>query len=528
MLKKPPFFFIFVSLFVIKFANAQIGTDRLDSTYQIIHKQKDSPQKVDALLKISAKDYKNLRPDILEEALDIAGNIYYIDGIARAYDLKGFKERKKNNFTKSVEFHKRALSFFEKSIDTSAKINCIHNLSVSLRKLNFDKEAYKYYIQALDLANKIHDSSQIAKIYNGIGNVYVNTEEYDKALFYFQKSYDIELKNKNLKGQDYNLANIGEVFIFKNQMDSAHYYLNKTLALEKLIYKPDELGIVYNLMGKLYKKEGKCKKSIEYYDKALPMLEKKNIQRYIANSLINKGVCQTNLGYYKKGLKNIMKGISLAEQIKSVENISLGHAAMVNYYNRQKKYKQALEAYKKAANYHNQIVNLNTKQSILTTQVIYETKEKDEMIKKLASEKELEKKHSKQNFLRLIYTSLGSGALIIFLYMFFRLRRKNVDLELAHKNAEIQNYVMKIKEMERKIKSGKTESEEELKERLRKLGLTEREIDVLKLISEGFNNDEIAGKMYISKNTVKSHIKNIYIKLDVKNRIQAIKKIEQA
>jgi ATP/maltotriose-dependent transcriptional regulator MalT len=528
MFKKILVFLILLNLSYTTIINAQPVPDPLDNLYEVIHKQKDTPQKVDALLNISAKDYKNLRPDILEEALEIAGKIYYIDGIAKAFDLKGLKERRKNNFLKSVEYHKRALSFFEKSTDTTAKINCIHNLSVSLRKLNFDKEAYKHYIQALDLANKIHDSAQIAMIYNGIGNVYVNTEEYDKALYYFKKSYELEQKRKNLKGQDYNLANIGEVYMLKNQMDSAHYYLDKTLALEKIIYKPDNLGVIYNLMGLLYKKEGKCKQSIEYYNKALPLLEKKNIKRYMANSLINKGICQTNIGLYKQGLKNIKDGIALSEEIKSVENISLGHRAMVNYYTKQNKYKEALEAYKKATDYHNKIVNLNTKQSILTTQVIYETKEKDEKIKKLALEKELEKKHSKQNFLRLIYTTLGSGVLIVFLYLFFRLRRKNVDLELAHKNAEIQNYVMKIKEMESKIREGKTQTKEELKEKLRKLGLTEREIDVLKLISEGFNNDEIAEKMFISKNTVKSHIKNIYVKLDVKNRIQAIKKIQQA
>jgi len=528
MTKKIPFLLIIFIFSVFQISIAQQTKDRLDSVYQVIHKEENSPKKVDALLKISRKDYYDLRPDILEEALEIAGKIYYIDGIAKAYNLKGLKERKKNNFIKSVEYHKRALSFLEKSSDTATKINCIHNLSVSLRKLNFDKEAYKYYIQALDLAKKINDSTQIAMIYNGIGNVYVDTEEYDKALFFFKKSYQIELEKKNLKGQDYNLANIGEVFILKNQLDSAHYYLDKTLALEKLIYKPSELGIIYNLMGKLYKKEGNCSNSIEYYNKALPLLEKKNIKRYIANSLINKGICLTYLKRYKEALDNIKKGLSIAEELKSAENISLGYSAMVDYYSKQNKHKQALDAYKKASDYHNKFVNLNTKKSILTTQVIYETKEKDEQIKKLAIEKDLEKKHSKKNFLRLIYTILGSSVLIIFLYLFFRLRRKNIDLELAHKNAEIQNYIMKIKEMEDQMESGKTESKEKIKEKLYKIGLTDREIKVLKLISEGFNNDEIAQQLFISKNTVKSHIKNIYIKLDVKNRIQAIKKIKLA
>jgi LuxR family transcriptional regulator, maltose regulon positive regulatory protein len=52
--------------------------------------------------------------------------------------------------------------------------------------------------------------------------------------------------------------------------------------------------------------------------------------------------------------------------------------------------------------------------------------------------------------------------------------------------------------------------------------LTEREIEVLKLIEAGCSNQEIAEKLIISLTTVKRHISNIYTKLDVKSRTQAI------
>lgn len=51
--------------------------------------------------------------------------------------------------------------------------------------------------------------------------------------------------------------------------------------------------------------------------------------------------------------------------------------------------------------------------------------------------------------------------------------------------------------------------------------LTEREIEILKLITEGKTNFEIAKNMNISIHTVKAHITNILIKMDVKYRIQA-------
>jgi LuxR family maltose regulon positive regulatory protein len=52
--------------------------------------------------------------------------------------------------------------------------------------------------------------------------------------------------------------------------------------------------------------------------------------------------------------------------------------------------------------------------------------------------------------------------------------------------------------------------------------LTAREVEVLKLIEAGYSNQEIAEMLVISFTTVKRHISNIYTKLDVKSRTQAI------
>jgi LuxR family maltose regulon positive regulatory protein len=52
--------------------------------------------------------------------------------------------------------------------------------------------------------------------------------------------------------------------------------------------------------------------------------------------------------------------------------------------------------------------------------------------------------------------------------------------------------------------------------------LSERELEVLQLIAEGLTNPEIASKLYLSLNTVKVHTRNIYGKLGVNNRTQAV------
>ena len=55
--------------------------------------------------------------------------------------------------------------------------------------------------------------------------------------------------------------------------------------------------------------------------------------------------------------------------------------------------------------------------------------------------------------------------------------------------------------------------------------LSEREKEVVALVKEGKTNKEIATKLYISHNTVKKHLQNIYRKYGVKNKIQLVQKL---
>ena len=57
--------------------------------------------------------------------------------------------------------------------------------------------------------------------------------------------------------------------------------------------------------------------------------------------------------------------------------------------------------------------------------------------------------------------------------------------------------------------------------------LSARELDTLKLIAENLMNQEIADKLFISVNTVKTHLKNINLKLGVMNRAEAVTKAKE-
>ena len=54
------------------------------------------------------------------------------------------------------------------------------------------------------------------------------------------------------------------------------------------------------------------------------------------------------------------------------------------------------------------------------------------------------------------------------------------------------------------------------------LGITPRELEILELIAQGLSNREIAEKLFVSENTVKTHSSRVFDKLGAKRRTQAV------
>jgi two-component system, NarL family, response regulator LiaR len=104
----------------------------------------------------------------------------------------------------------------------------------------------------------------------------------------------------------------------------------------------------------------------------------------------------------------------------------------------------------------------------------------------------------------IIFTALG-------IWLALKLTKPKIHTVLVEKEVYVQNtgsFVLNETEMAR-------------------LGLSKRELEVLQLMAEGFSNGEIAARLFVSLNTVKTHASNLFIKLDVSRRTQAIEKAKR-
>lgn len=68
----------------------------------------------------------------------------------------------------------------------------------------------------------------------------------------------------------------------------------------------------------------------------------------------------------------------------------------------------------------------------------------------------------------------------------------------------------------------KEETREIDQQKIKSLEISDREYEVLQLISKGFSNKEIADQLFLTESTIKTHVSNLLVKLDAKRRTQAV------
>ena len=64
--------------------------------------------------------------------------------------------------------------------------------------------------------------------------------------------------------------------------------------------------------------------------------------------------------------------------------------------------------------------------------------------------------------------------------------------------------------------------------RIERLGITPRELEILQAIADGLSNREIAEKLFVSENTVKTHSSRLFVKLDARRRTQVVQRAKEA
>ena len=126
-----------------------------------------------------------------------------------------------------------------------------------------------------------------------------------------------------------------------------------------------------------------------------------------------------------------------------------------------------------------------------------------------------------------VFSSLIIALLVLFKLSEYSYLSGNLNIELLFSAIAVVFFVIGIYINKKSRTEKSRETVEVDKEKLESLGISKREYEVLLHIVTGLSNKEIGNKLHVSESTVKTHVSNLLVKLDVKRRTQAIQKAKE-
>lgn len=439
--------------------------------------------------------------------------------IITALEALIFLQKQEDNYNKALELSDKAIKIAHSVNDTFQWANALNNKGNIFKDMFLFNRAIDSYFKAFDLWEITKDSSGLAIAYGSIANAYYFEGDYKKSLEFNFKKLSIINNTANLWEKIKTINNVALSYNHLNMADSALYYMKKSLNISLKMNYPEGIANTYNNMASAFWGLGETDSTLFYSSKAIAIAENINSSN-LAKFKLTRALALDRQKKYLPALNLAKDAYNLANQKKDNHILSEASFLLSEVYNHLGKRELAYPFLIEHLKLKDSISNMEYMRKVtrLDIQHEYETKQRETQyeIDMLAKNNRISAAQLQKARILLIALILLSFALVSISTLLIR----NKNHRIEQMNLEIRNYLFQLE----KRKAG-SKDEDTVNELAENYGLTHREKEIMELIATGIGNEEIAEKLFVSKNTIKFHIKNIFIKLDVKNRVQALQKM---
>lgn len=438
---------------------------------------------------------QSLQKRILDKAYLKVSNTY--EAIGEVYFLQG-------DYVKSIENHTNSLRLREVFSGPNTIAICYNNIGANYFRLGEVEKALEYFKLAIAEKEKLGNFISLAKGWYNIGAIFYANENLDSAQFYFEKSLDVLRQNISTPLQS----------------DIAR-----------------DLSRSYDALAVVCRHKEQYNQALGYYAEALEIKEQIGDQFGIAALLSHEAVLYAEMGLLDQAEAKGLESVKVAKEIGAKFELSQAYLTMSDVYKRKRQFRKAFDYLWDYQKIRKDILSLERTQEIAKITASYELEKGKREIAEQNLEIEKKEAMLSQQTLEIARKTVERNvtivvalltSLLVGLIWYFRKREQKKAEEstkqtIIHYLNEIEllKANLKIKQIESKETTQPPAKEKELNDIL-VTPLTKRELMVVKLICEGLTNKQIAEKMFLSVNTIKSHNQRIFEKLDVKNRTQAM------
>ena len=444
--------------------------------------------------------------------------------LAVFYQQTGLLFYFKSAYEQASDYFIKSEHYFKKADMHGKAAGMLSNQAVLQELQGNYQEAINMYLESATYFSDAFDSLSLAKVYTNIAVVYQEMGFPDKSLSYNMMGLKIRKHKQDTLASATNLNNIGVLYDeLYHQPDSALHYYQQAVTIYRRYNKLDKWGYALNNTARIHIEQKNNLLASKELTLAYALMDSIDNPDGKAKVLRNQG----ELSFAAMNNQNAMEAFKQAflffKKAKDKKSMLEVSELLSNIYLAGGNYHEAT-AYMEIRNQiKDSLMSAESKSIIAEMETRYQVREKNKAISLLELQDELNRRMIRhQVWLITLLGVIFLLILLVFLFNFNRNKLKQQQLRL-----ELQNYLLQIKKMEIKINENKTSQiTTTIETEFEEFDLTEREKEVLQMISRGYKNSEIAEKLFVSENTVKTHIKNIYIKLDVKNRVEALKRVK--
>ena len=475
MLRKVAALLLYFILFIL--VNPSMGQSPIDSLETELKKFSDGQNEfVEILIRIS-KEYAETDPDtalvLVQRALQLAerngldslkGQIFVTHSTAYSYLA---------DYNNAAKFCFRAIEVSEQYTDTITLIDAFNNLGIDFMFQEDDDKAIEYFTKVEQLSKDFGDSLRWGHALNNLGMMAGFGGDTDQELKKYEQSAVIFKAIGEKEGYANTLLNTGTAYTILEQYQKA-----------------DEL-----------------------YQAALQAFTEINLTSGIQNTIQSSAENLMYIGDLEGAEKRAQHALEIAIDFEFGQDEIYTYDLLSQIALRQKDFKSAFEYQTKEAEKKEAVFTSEKAQQIAELETKYRTEKKEQQLQ-LTSLQLVQKTREKYVLITaLIVLLLIGGFIILSMKKQAALKERLLAEEMDHLRLKINSLLGNSDKMKLDL--------ETINKSLHQ-PLSDREFEILNLTVSDKTNREIADQVFVSVNTVKYHLKNVYEKLGVNNRKEAI------
>jgi tetratricopeptide (TPR) repeat protein/DNA-binding CsgD family transcriptional regulator len=366
-----------------------------------------------------------------------------------------------HNYIKALEYYEKSLTIKKEIGDSTGIAASYTNLGITNYNLNDYNKAVDYNQKAYEIYSKLGSQTKVARTLNNLGECYLELNEPQKALYYHQKAFGLDSLNEDEYLRISITSNLGNSFMANNEMDSARFYVLKAEEMAKETNSFKNLKDIYLMQSRIAESENDHLNALFF------------LKKYVAynDSLVNEA-----------NIYAVMEMEGKYEHEKNLRKISDGELVVAQ--------KERLIQQEKLKVFYWVGLSIFLIVAVFVFVILFFLKQKN--------------------------AQLLTGQMLL-----INARNNNLK-ELNQKiNLELDRTQISLEEKEELINNVFTSSKnKELPPEI--LTLSKREMEVLSHLALGWSDDQLAEKLFVSKSTIKTHLRRIYAKLLVRGRAEAV------